>query len=252
MGHRHRHAGSCVIQIDRRLHHSGKHLRQSDDVEGRSRSGKPGLAQSKPGEFEGGIAESWSLEKDGATLVLNVRKGATFPSGKPVNAAAVKYLFDRGLQSPGYMRILFPRLLRITKPEQIEVRDDYTVALNMPAPSPMTLDTMCLINNALLDPDEVKANATAEDPWATAWLKRNPAGLGPYKLVKNEPGVEIVIEAQKGHWRKPAPFFERVVFKFVPNEADRVLLLKRKAVDMVVGGRAFPHATSKVSRVNRV
>ena len=197
--------------------------------------GKPGLAQSKPGEFEGGIAESWSLEKDGATLVLNVRKGVTFPSGKPVNAAVVKYLFDRGLQSPGYMRILFPRLLRITKPEQIEVRDDYTVALNMPAPSPMTLDTMCLINNALLDPDEVKANATTEDPWATAWLKRNAAGLGPYKLVKNEPAVEIVIEAQKDHWRKPAPFFERVVFKFVPNEADRVLLLKRKAVDMVVG-----------------
>ena len=84
--------------------------------------GKPGLAQSKPGEFEGGIAKSWSLEKDGATLVLNVRKGVTFPSGKPVNAAVVKYLFDRGLQSPGYMRILFPRLLRITKPEQIEVR----------------------------------------------------------------------------------------------------------------------------------
>ena len=157
-----------------------------------------------------------------------------FPSGRPVNAAAIKYLFDRGLQSPGYMRILFPRLLRVTKPEQFEVRDEYTFAINMPAPSPMTLDTMALINNALLDPEEVKANATAEDPWATNWLKRNTAGLGPYKLVKNEPGVEVVLEARKDHWRG-APFFERVVFKFVPNEADRVLLLKRKAIDMVVG-----------------
>jgi peptide/nickel transport system substrate-binding protein len=197
-------------------------------------AGKPGLAQSKPGEMEGGIAESFALEKDGATLVLSIRKGAKFPSGKPVDATAVKYLFDRGLQSPGYMRILFPRLLRVTKPEQFEVRDEFTLAINMPAPSPMTVDTMALINNALLDPHEVKANATPEDPWATGWLKRNTAGLGPYKLVKNEPGVEIVIEAQSGHWRG-APFFERVVFKFVPNETDRVLLLKRKAVDMVVG-----------------
>jgi len=197
-------------------------------------AGKPGLSQSKPGEMEGGIAESFAFEKDGATLVLSIRKGVKFPSGKPVNATAVKYLFDRGLQSPGYMRILFPRLLRVTKPEQFEVRDEFTLAINMPAPSPMTVDTMALINNALLDPDEVKANATTEDPWATAWLKRNTAGLGPYRLVKNEPGVEIVIEAQSGHWR-PAPFFERVVFKFVPNEADRVLLLKRKAVDLVVG-----------------
>lgn len=197
-------------------------------------AGKPGLLQSRPGEMEGGIAESWSFEKNGATLVLKVRKGVKFPSGRPVNAAAIKYLFDRGLQSPGYMRILFPRLLRVTKPEQFEVRDENTFAINMPASSPMTLDTMALINNALLDPAEVKANATAEDPWATNWLKRNTAGLGPYKLVKNEPGVEVVLEARKDHWR-PAPFFERVVLKFVPNEADRVLLLKRKAIDMVVG-----------------
>src|SRR6516162_4772001 len=66
-------------------------------------TGKPGLAQSRPGEFEGGIAESYKLEKDDATLVLNIRKNVVFPSGRPVNAAAVKYLFDRGLQSPGYM-----------------------------------------------------------------------------------------------------------------------------------------------------
>ena len=197
-------------------------------------AGKPGLLQSRPGEMEGGIAESWAFEKDGATLVLKIRPGVKFPSGRPVDAAAVKYLFDRGLQSPGYMRILFPRLLRITKPEQFEVRDDRTLAINMPASSPMALDTMALINNALLDPAEVKANATAEDPWATNWLKRNTAGLGPYQLVKNEPGVEVVLEARPGHWRG-APQFERVVFKFVPNEADRVLLLKRKAVDMVVG-----------------
>ena len=144
-------------------------------------SGKPGLLQSKPGEMDGGIAESWTFEKDGATLVLKIRRGVKFPSGRPVNAQAVKYLFDRGLQSPGYMRILFPRLLRITKPEQFEVRDEFTLAINMPAASPMTLDTMALINNALLDPELVKSNATADDPWATNWLKRNSAGLAVFR-----------------------------------------------------------------------
>ena len=197
-------------------------------------AGKPGLLQSKPGEMEGGIAESWAFEKNNATLVLKIRKGIKFSNGKPVNATSVKYMFDRGLQSPGYMRILFPRLLRVTKPDQFEVRDEYTFAINMPAASPMTLDTMALINNALLDPDEVKANATPEDPWATNWLKRNTAGLGPYQLVKNLPGVEVILEARKDHWHG-TPYFERVVFKFVPSEADRVLLLKRNAIDMVVG-----------------
>jgi peptide/nickel transport system substrate-binding protein len=104
----------------------------------------------------------------------------------------------------------------------------------MKAPSPMGIDTVTLSNNAILDPDLVKANATKEDPWATEWLKRNGASIGPYRLVKNEPGVEIVMEATPGYWR-PKPYFERVILKLVPNEADRVLLLKRKAVDLVAG-----------------
>jgi peptide/nickel transport system substrate-binding protein len=193
-----------------------------------------GLFRSQPGEFDGGIAESWAFEKDGATLVLKIRRGVKFPSGRPVTAQSVKYLFDRGVQSPGYMRIVLPTLIRVSKPEDFEVRDDNTLAINMPAPSPMTLDVMALSNNALLDPDEIKPHATTNDPWATEWLKHNAAGLGPYQMVKNEPGVEIVIEATKGYW-KPAPYFQRIVFKFVPNESDRVLLLKRKAIDLVSG-----------------
>ena len=195
----------------------------------------PGLMRAQPNEFDPSVAESWAFEKDESTLVLKIRRGMKFSSGREVTAHDVKYLFDRGLQSPGYMRLIFPTLIRVTKPEQFVVRDDYTFAIELPAPSPMTLDMMALANNALLDPEEVKKHASAQDPWATEWLKRNVAGLGPYQLVKNEPGVEVVLEAAKGHWRQPAPHFQRVVFKFVPNEADRVLLLKRRAVDIVVG-----------------
>jgi peptide/nickel transport system substrate-binding protein len=197
-------------------------------------AGSQGLYRSQPGEFDGSAIESWSFENDEATLVMKLRPGLTFPSGRPVTASAIKYMLDRGLQSPGYIRLLFPTLLAVTKPEQIVVRDERTVAVNMPASSPMTLDVMALSNNALLDPDEVKAHATDADPWATDWLKRNAAGLGPYTLVKNEPGVEVVLEATKNYWR-PAPQFQRLVFKFVPNESDRILLLKRRAVDIVTG-----------------
>jgi peptide/nickel transport system substrate-binding protein len=195
---------------------------------------RPGFFLSQPAQWDPAIAESWSTERDGATIVLKVRRGVKFPSGRPVTAQAVKYCFDRGLQSPGYMRLLFPSLLGIKSPEQFEVRDDHTFAMKMEQPNPMGMDIIALSNNAMMDPDEVKAHATSQDPWAAEWLKRNIAGIGPYRLAKNEPGVEIVLEATRGYWR-PEPYFQRVVLKFVPNEADRVLLLKRKAIDMVVG-----------------
>ena len=196
--------------------------------------GKPGLFRSVPAEWDPHLAESWSLEDNGATMVFKIRRGMKFPSGRAINAQAFKYSFDRGLLSPGYMKLIFPTLIQVSAPEQFVVRDDYTFAINMKAASPMGLDTVALSNNAILDPDLVKTHATKEDPWATEWLKRNTASVGPYTLIKNEPGVEIVMEATPNYWR-PKPYFERVVLKLVPNEADRVLLLKRKAVDLVAG-----------------
>jgi peptide/nickel transport system substrate-binding protein len=196
--------------------------------------GRPGVFRSRPGEFDPHLAESWKEEDGGATIVMNVRRGVKFASGRPVTAHSFKYAFDRGLQSPGYMKLIFPTLIQVSTPEQFEVRDDYTFAIKMKGPSAMGLDTVCLSNNAIYDADEVKTHATKDDPWATEWLKRNVAGVGPFRLVKNDPGVEIVFEATASYWR-PKPAFDQVVLKLVPNEADRVLLLKKKAVDMVAG-----------------
>lgn len=195
---------------------------------------KEGFFLSKAGDFAPRLAESWTKEKDGTTLVFKVRKGVKFPTGRPVTAHAFKYSFDRGLLSPGYMRIVIPSLLTVDSPDQFEVRDDYTFAIKMKKPTPMDMDIVALSNNAILDPAEVKKHVTSDDPWATQWLKRNAIGGGPYTLAKNIPGVEVVLEANKDYWQKP-PYFQRIVLKFVPGEADRVMLIKRKAVDMVVG-----------------
>ena len=198
--------------------------------------GVKGLSRSFPNEFEGSIAQSWSFERDGATIVLKIQPGMKFPSGHPVDAAALKYSLDRALQSPGYMRFIMPRMLQISKPDDIVMRDPMTIAIDMKGPTPqhMVLNLLSLMTITALDPELVKPHATEKDPWAADWAKRNPAGSGPYTLVANTPGVEVVLEARKDHWRG-VPAFQKVVLKFVPNEADRVLLLKRKAVDIVIG-----------------
>src|SRR3981189_3764398 len=153
--------------------------------------GKPGLSRSYPNEFEGSIAESWSFESDGKTVVLKVRPNMKFPSGRPVDAAALKYSLDRALLSPGYMRFIIPRILQISKAEDIVVRDPMTVAINMKGatPQPMVLNLLSLMNMTVLDPELVKPNATEKDPWAAEWAKRNAAGSGPYTLTTNTPGV---------------------------------------------------------------
>jgi len=61
-------------------------------------------------------------------------------------------------------------------------------------------------------------------------LQEGTGGLGPYKFVSNTPGVELVMEAYEGYWRK-VPSVKRLVFKSVPEATTRMAMLKRGEVD---------------------
>ena len=56
-------------------------------------------------------------------------------------------------------------------------------------------------------------------------------GLGPYKFVSHTPGIELVMEAYEGYWRK-MPSVKRLVYKSVPEATTRVAMLKRGEVDL--------------------
>jgi peptide/nickel transport system substrate-binding protein len=62
-------------------------------------------------------------------------------------------------------------------------------------------------------------------------FKRHPVGLGPYRFVSNKPGIELVMEAFEGYWRK-VPSVKRLVFKSIPESTTRLAMLKRDEVDV--------------------
>ena len=62
-------------------------------------------------------------------------------------------------------------------------------------------------------------------------FKKNPVGLGPYKFVSSTPGIELVMEAYEGYWRK-MPSVKRLVYKSVPESTTRLAMLKRGEVDL--------------------
>jgi peptide/nickel transport system substrate-binding protein len=62
-------------------------------------------------------------------------------------------------------------------------------------------------------------------------FKKQPIGLGPYRFVSHAPGVELIMEAFEGYWRK-TPSVKRLVFKSVPDSTTRTAMLKRGEVDV--------------------
>src|SRR2546428_5869601 len=63
-------------------------------------------------------------------------------------------------------------------------------------------------------------------------FRKAPIGAGPYRFVSSTPGVEIVVEAFEGYWRK-TPSVKRLIFRSVPDETTRAAALKRGEADIV-------------------
>src|SRR5207245_78600 len=70
-------------------------------------------------------------------------------------------------------------------------------------------------------------------------FKKAPVGAGPYRFVPFNPGVELVVEAYDGYWRK-TPSVKRVVLRSVPDESTRTVVVKRGGTDSAYGLRGRP------------
>src|SRR6059036_1781887 len=165
------------------------------------------------------LAESWSVSKDGLTYEFVLRKLATFHNGDPVSADDVKFSFDRYKGAAA-------KLLK-DKVREVQVVDARRVRFHLKEPWPdfMTFYGTSASGAAWIVPRKY-VERVGEDGF-----KKAPVGAGPYKFVSFTPGVELVLEAFEGYWRK-TPSVKRLVFKVVPDAVTRLAMLKRGEVDI--------------------
>ena len=165
------------------------------------------------------IAESWQMSPDGRTYDFTLRKGVKFHNGETLTAEDVKFSFERyhGAAS----KTLKERVAAVETPSPLHVR----FRLKNPWPDFMTFYTAASGAGWIVPKKYVEK--VGDDGY-----KKAPIGSGPYKFVSFTPGVELVLEAFDGYWRK-TPSVKRLVFKVVPDETTRLAALKRGEVDVV-------------------
>jgi peptide/nickel transport system substrate-binding protein len=166
------------------------------------------------------LAESWSPSKDGLTYEFVLRKTARFHNGDPVTADDVKFSFDRYKGSAA-------RLLK-DKVRDVQVVDAGRVRFHLKEPWP---DFMTFYGTSASGAAWVVPRKYVEKVGDDGF-KKAPVGAGPYKVVSFTPGVELVMEAFDGYWRK-TPSVKRLVFRSMPEESTRGAALKKGEVDIV-------------------
>jgi peptide/nickel transport system substrate-binding protein len=165
------------------------------------------------------LAESWTQSKDGLTYEFVLRKGVKFHNGDPVTAADVKFSFERYKGSGA--KLLKERL------REIQIVDPGRVRFHLKEPWP---DFMTFYGTSATGSGWIVPKAYIEKVGDDGF-KKHPIGAGPYKFVSFNPGVELVMEANEGYWRK-VPAVKRLIYRSMPEETTRAAALKKGEVDI--------------------
>src|SRR5437660_1484339 len=163
------------------------------------------------------LAASWTVSADQRVYESKLREGLTFHNGDPFTADDVKFSWARSKVG----KVLKDRV------RDVEVVGASRVRFHLHEPFP---DFMAFYGTLATGAGWIVPRKYVEKV-GDEGFKKQPVGLGPYKFVSHTPGVELVMEAFEGHWRK-VPSVKRLVFKTVPDPTTRAAMLKNGEVDV--------------------
>ena len=178
------------------------------------------LVRPLPGQKMGNsLAESWTESPDGLTYEFKLRRGLKFHNGDPVTAEDVKFSFER-YKGAGAKELN-------ARVRLVETVDLLTVRFHLKEPWPdfMTFYGTTATAAGIVVPKRYLVQV-GDDAF-----RKQPIGAGPYKFVSHTPGVEVVLEAYPGYWRR-VQTVKRLIMKSVPEGSTRLAMLKKGEADM--------------------
>ncbi len=176
------------------------------------------------GEYEPLLAESYEWTDD-THMTIKLHDNIVTHAGDPVKAQDVLWSIQWAAESAEYSRHTTNIDFENTK-----VIDDLTLEIVIFEPNVFFLND--------LDRIQITAKKTFDESPDNLISIAN--GTGPYKMVSHTEGVDVVLEKFDGYWDKDnterdrqLQNFDRIVFKFIPEAAQRTIELESGGVDIL-------------------
>jgi peptide/nickel transport system substrate-binding protein len=176
-----------------------------------------GLMKLDPnGRLTPDLAERYE-SPDARTFIFHLRDGVHFHDGKPFTSADVAFTV-RSILDP---TLRSPKFGAFKEVSTIETPDPRTVVFRLKRPfSPFLTATMTGI---------VPEGLSGKSPQDFA---RAPVGTGPFRFKSWEANARIALDANAAYFGG-APKIPHAIFKVIPNDATRVLELRKGSVDLI-------------------
>lgn len=159
------------------------------------------------------LAAETEVSEDGLVYTFTLQEDATFHSGDPVDAEAVKYSLERFVSEES----IAARKRQLSVIDHVDVVDDKTVAVTLTQPSisfTYNLGYVWIVNPAAGD------------------LTATEDGSGPYQLADYRKGDSITLELNDEYWGE-APANGGVVYQYYADPTALNNALLTGAVDLV-------------------
>ncbi|MGB1027722.1 MAG: ABC transporter substrate-binding protein, partial [Rhodospirillaceae bacterium] len=142
-----------------------------------------------------------------------------------------KWSFDRAVSLGGFPTVQM-KAGSLESPDQFEAVDDKTFVIKLIRQSKLTMPDLGVPVPIIFNSKVALENATAEDPWATEYLHRNPAGGGAFMLERWDPGQQTVYTRYDDWKNGDLPGIKRVIIREIPSASTRRALLERGDADV--------------------
>jgi len=174
-------------------------------------------------EIKPALATDWKFAEDNS-LDLTIRQGVKFHDGSTLTPDDVVYTLNMAADPAS--KVATPS--NYAWIEKAEKTGDWTVRIKMKRPTPAALEYL-----AMVTPIHPKAYREKVGPEG---FSAKPVGAGPYKIVKNDQGKEVVFERFDDYWAgspKGKPAIKRLQVLFVPDLTTEVTNLLGRQTDWI-------------------
>jgi peptide/nickel transport system substrate-binding protein len=182
------------------------------------------LVHRDPATFESKplLATEWKFAEDNS-LDLKIREGVKFHDGSPLTAEDVAYTLNMAIDPAS--KVAVPS--NYAWMAKVEKTGDYAVSIKMKKPTPAALEYLTMVC-----PIHPKAYREKVGPEGFA---KAPIGAGPYKIVKNDQGKEVVCEKFADYWQgsPKTATIKNLAVRFVPELATEVTELLAQRTDWI-------------------
>lgn len=170
--------------------------------------------------FEGDLAESWDISKDGLVFTFHLRPGVRWHDGEPFTAEDVLFTYHR-LIDP---KVATPYAADYERVEKAEVVDPLTFRVTYKEPFAPALESWAagILPRHLLEGKDINSDD----------FNRHPVGTGPYRFKEWLTGQKIVLSVNRDYF-KGRPYIDEYVYRIIPDQATMFQELRSKGIDVM-------------------